>query len=54
MVNTVVYTKTNKIKTYSFSTFSAAKKHVAQLKNKKVVAYSVNGGTPLIVKYKEN
>ena len=53
MVNTIVYTNTNKVKTYSFNTFSAAKKHVAQLKNKKVVAYSVNGGSPLVVDYRK-
>ena len=53
MVTTVVYTYTNKIKTYQHSTFNAAKHKVAQLKNKKVVAYSVNGGSPLVVDYRK-
>ena len=53
MVTTVVYTHTNKVKTYQHSTFNAAKTKVAQLKNKKVVAYSINGGSPLVVDYRK-
>lgn len=53
MTNTVVYTHTNKIKTYQHSTFSAALNYVAGLKDKKIVAYSVNGGKPLVIDYRK-
>lgn len=53
MITTVVYTHTNRVKTYQHNTFTAAKNKVAQLKNKKIVAYSINGGSPLVVDYRK-